>query len=71
MIERKENGFHVCPIDKEKTDNKLKQLPCNESGSTIRFLIPVVAALGITGEFLKKGSLVSRPLKPLDEDKNN
>lgn len=67
-IERKENGFYVRPIEKEKTDNKLKQLPCNESGSTIRFLIPVVAALGIKGEFLKRGSLVSRPLKPLDEE---
>lgn len=67
-IVRKDNGFLVTPIDREKIDDSLKQLPCNESGSTIRFLIPVVAALGINGEFLKKGSLVQRPLKPLDEE---
>lgn len=67
-IVRKENGFFVKPIDKDKIDDSLKQLPCNESGSTIRFLIPVVAALGMNGEFLKKGSLVTRPLKPLDEE---
>ena len=67
-IIRKDNGFWVTPIDRKTIDNAKKQLPCNESGSTIRFLIPVVAALGINGEFLKKGSLVSRPLKPLDEE---
>lgn len=65
-IVRKDNGFFVTPIDREKIDDSLKRLPCNESGSTIRFLIPVVAALGIHGEFLKKGSLVNRPLAPLD-----
>lgn len=67
-IVRKEQGFFVTPIDRKKIDNAKKHLPCNESGSTIRFLIPVVAALGINGEFLKKGSLVTRPLKPLDEE---
>lgn len=67
-IVQKDNGFLVSPIDKQNKDTELRQLPCNESGSTIRFLIPVVAALGIRAEFLKKGSLVSRPLKPLDEE---
>ena len=46
-IERVENGFWVTPIDRSKIDDSVKRLPCNESGSTIRFLIPVVAALGI------------------------
>lgn len=67
-ILRKDNGFLVTPIHRDKIDDSLKRLPCNESGSTIRFLIPVVAALGINGEFLKKGSLVNRPLSPLDEE---
>ncbi len=67
-IVRKDNGFFVTPINRDRIDDRLKRLPCNESGSTIRFLIPVVAALGINGEFLKKGSLVNRPLSPLDEE---
>lgn len=67
-ILKKENGFLVTPIDKAKINDSIKQLPCNESGSTIRFLIPVVAALGIHGEFLRRGSLVTRPLAPLDTE---
>lgn len=42
-------------------------LYCGESGSTFRFLIPLVAALGITGRFHPKGRLPERPLAPLDE----
>lgn len=42
-------------------------LYCGESGSTFRFLIPVVAALGITGRFHPEGRLPERPLAPLDE----
>lgn len=35
---------------------------CCESGSTIRFLIPIAAAFGIDSEFHGKGKLVFRPL---------
>ena len=37
-------------------------LDCIESGSTLRFLIPVAAAGGINAEFIGSGSLVSRPI---------
>ncbi len=40
---------------------------CGESGSTLRFLLPVFGALGINAEFLPKGRLYDRPLSPLDE----
>ncbi len=40
-------------------------LNVNESGSTLRFLLPIVAALGIESEFLCKGRLAERPLSPL------
>ena len=65
---RNENGFFVTPIDKDNYETISRQLPCNESGSTIRFLIPVVGALGLNAEFLRKGSLVARPLAPLDDE---
>ena len=43
------------------------ELPCGESGSTLRFLIPVLGALGQSGAFRMEGKLPSRPLSPLKE----
>lgn len=46
------------------TDDAL--LPCRESGSTLRFFLPLAAALGIPAVFLREGRLSERPLAPLD-----
>ena len=46
--------------------NGERLLPCGESGSTLRFLLPVVAALGLEVDFLMEGRLPDRPLAPLD-----
>ena len=43
-------------------------LPCGESGSTLRFLLPVVGALGARAVFLREGRLPQRPLAPLDAE---
>ena len=43
------------------------RLPCGESGTTLRLLLPVAAALGKTVEFHMEGRLPQRPLAPLDE----
>ncbi len=40
-------------------------LNCGESGSTLRFLIPVSAAIGADTTFYGSGRLPQRPLKPL------
>lgn len=40
-------------------------LDCGESGSTLRFMIPVVSALGIDATFTGHGRLPSRPIEPL------
>ena len=40
-------------------------LPCGESGSTLRFLLPVLGALGQAGVFHMEGRLPERPLEPL------
>ena len=45
----------------------LLQLPCGESGSTLRFLLPVAAALGTQAAFSMAGRLPQRPLQPLAE----
>ena len=42
-------------------------LPCRESGSTLRFMLPIVAALGVRAQFLLAGRLPNRPLSPLRE----
>ncbi|MBP5193502.1 MAG: 3-phosphoshikimate 1-carboxyvinyltransferase, partial [Clostridia bacterium] len=40
---------------------------CGESGSTLRFLLPVAAALGVDAEFRGKGNLPFRPIEELSE----
>ena len=65
-------GAHiVCDGDRIKvrpiTDlpHGLCKLPCGESGSTLRFLLPVVGALGADTVFERMGRLPERPLEPL------
>ena len=42
------------------------RLPCGESGSTLRFLLPVAAALGVEASFLMEGRLPQRPMEALE-----
>lgn len=58
-----ENGAEVTPLSDKI--NKNATLDCGESGSTIRFMIPVCAALGADSSFTGRGRLASRPLEPL------
>ena len=46
------------------------EINCRESGSTLRFLIPVAAALGVEATFTGYGKLPTRPITPyIDEFK--
>lgn len=56
--------FTVYPLTIPRMD---AVLDCGESGSTLRFLLPVVAALGVSAEFVLHGRLAQRPLSPLWE----
>lgn len=56
--------FHVAPIAGEMPAHA--DLFCGESGSTLRFLLPVVGALGADVTFHMAGRLPERPLSPLD-----
>ena len=64
-IHRESFGFHVEPV-REIPKNAL--LPCRDSGSTLRFLLPVVGALGVDATFQMEGRLPQRPLSPLWEE---
>ena len=66
-ITRVDGAYSVTPVSPDSV-NKNAILPCGESGSTLRFLIPVVAALGADASFLMEGRLPSRPLSPLKEE---
>ncbi len=63
-IRRVEDGFVVSPIRQVPTH---AVLDANESGSTLRFLLPLAASLGADCEFIMRGRLASRPLSPLYE----
>ncbi len=62
-IEQRENGWQVMPCADQNTLKPL--LNCGESGSTLRFLLPVAAALGANACFFGEGRLPERPLGPL------
>ena len=64
-ISRTDKGYHVKPI-RELPDEAV--LPCAESGSTLRFLLPLVGALGVKTVFVMEGRLPKRPLSPLWEE---
>ena len=57
--------FNVDPISEVK---KGALLDCGESGSTLRFMLPVAAALGADAVFTGQGRLPQRPLSPLYEE---
>ena len=42
--------------------NEPVDVNCIESGSTLRFIIPIACAVGINGRFIGEGTLVSRPV---------
>ena len=44
------------------------EINCDESGSTLRFLIPVAAALGVEATFYGTGKLPTRPITPYIEE---
>ncbi len=53
----------VLTVDGRRTfENKTTELDCGESGSTLRFLIPVAAAGGVSARFIGHGKLPERPI---------
>ena len=64
-IERTADGYRITPIVCVKS---APILDCGESGSTLRFLLPVVCALGVNATIKMHGRLPDRPLSPLWEE---
>lgn len=64
-ITRDEGGYTVLPVQSRPAT---AVLPCHDSGSTLRFLLPVAGALGVDATFQLEGRLPQRPLSPLWEE---
>ena len=64
-IDAQDGALHIRPISGAPTD--CAQLDVGESGSTLRFLLPVLGALGVRAEVRMHGRLPERPLSPLQE----
>jgi 3-phosphoshikimate 1-carboxyvinyltransferase len=66
LIHHDHRGFQVTPLGKAPRGEACL-LPCRESGSTLRFLLPVAGALGALATFPLEGRLGQRPMEPLVE----
>ena len=64
-ILRSDSGYTVTPIAQVPES---AVLPCGESGSTLRFMLPIVGALGVDAVFEMEARLPERPLSPLWEE---
>lgn len=64
-ITRTDKGYYVTPVLNIPQNTVLN---CFDSGSTLRFMLPVVGALGVDATFLMEGRLPHRPLSPLWEE---
>ena len=64
-IQKTAEGYHIQPIV-QVPDTAV--LGCHDSGSTLRFLLPIAGALGVDTLFQLEGRLPQRPLSPLWEE---
>ena len=64
-IKRTDTGYYVIPI---ASIPDTAVMHCGESGSTLRFILPVVCALGINTTIHMSGRLPDRPLSPMWEE---
>lgn len=67
-------GAKICRTSDRYIVDPIKKLPnnailnCRESGSTLRFMLPIAGALGVDTTFVMSGRLPQRPLSPLWEE---
>lgn len=64
-IEYTDGSYLVSPVKQIPSNAVLR---CGESGSTLRFMLPIAGALGVDATFVMEGRLPKRPLSPLWEE---
>lgn len=65
QIKHDGSGFTVNPIMRPILGNDTITQYCGESGTTLRFMLPICCALGVSAEFLLTGRLSQRPMSSL------
>jgi len=68
VIRYENGGFFVTPAGKKENLTEERSADCGESGSTLRFLLPVCGALGMKVKFNMEGRLPTRSLTGLYEE---
>ena len=63
-VKRTDKCYEITPAGNNHADPLLN---CSDSGSTLRFLLPVAAALGADARFYMTGRLPERPITPLTD----
>ena len=64
QVREEEDGLHVVGRGGKPGADRGQCFDCGESGSTLRFLIPIALVLQGGGSFTGHGRLMERPLKP-------
>lgn len=64
-IIRTKTGYHITPVE---VIPQTADMDCGESGSTLRFILPIACALGVETTIHMSGRLPCRPLSPLWEE---
>lgn len=67
VVEEKNDSFYITGINRNAVKNKSVTLNCGESGSTLRFMLPIAAALGVNATFIGRGRLPERPIDALTD----
>lgn len=65
VIEYKDGNYTVSPVT---VIPHKAVMHCGESGSTLRFMLPIAGALGVDATFILQGRLPKRPLSPMWEE---
>ena len=72
VITKNDDHLDIEPIpyiySKSKNDTLVHIMDAGESGSTLRFMLPIVTALGMDCEITTHNRLTTRPLSPLYEE---
>ena len=67
VVREDDRSLRVHPVRRDSRAPGEIVIDCGESGSTLRFMLPIVAALGRTGRFVGHGRLPERPIQILTD----